>query len=96
MFVGHEQLVGPQAALPQPGLDEPPADRLVDLRLDDPRVDLLVDLFLEVADLLGALVLDADEADPHRRRAGSLEAAGWAPWQCRSSRLATAVSISGR
>jgi hypothetical protein len=65
--LGHEQLVGPQAGVAEAGIDEPPVDRLEDLRFEDAAVDRLVDLLLEIADVLGALVLDAHEADPSRR-----------------------------
>ena len=51
-------------------------------------IDHLVDLVLEIADLLGALVLHADEADPHgrrRHRAGRLTADRRLQW--RASKL---------
>ena len=46
------------------------------MRFDDPRVDDLIDLILEVADLLGAFVLDRHEANPQRRPGDRLGSAG--------------------
>ena len=73
--LGHEQLIGPQAGVAEAGIDESPVDRSEDTRFENAAVDRLVDLLLEVADVLGALVLDADEANPPgrgRQRFGAL------------------------
>src|SRR4029079_19784967 len=57
----------PQPQLAQARLDIATTDRRARARFREPLVDDLVNLLFEIADFLGGLVLDADEADSHLR-----------------------------
>ena len=79
-----QQLFGAEPGFHQPGVDKTLADRVEACRLVDPLIDDFVQLILEVADLLGALVLDPQEADSQLGRldlrpagAGLLDEGGW-------------------